>query len=215
MLSCRFIFIEENGGYTARMENPRYVIGIDEVGRGPLAGPVAVCALRITPRLLLRFKTIKESKQLSERQREIWYGRMLARTGPELSFAVSFVGARIIDEKGIQYAIRLALTRSLRKLHARPDQCLVLLDGGLYAPKAYAKQRTIIRGDATKTVIAMASVVAKITRDRLMSRLHAKHPAYGFARHKGYGTMTHYAAIRKHGLSEQHRKSFLRTLYVH
>ena len=187
----------------------RYIIGVDEVGRGPLAGPVCVGAMLLTPRMKKRYRNIKESKQLSERQREEWLARIEEDIGQELRYAVSFVSAKIIDTKGIQYAIRLALKRSLCKLAADPSLCEVLLDGGLRAPKEYVRQKTIIRGDAKEVAIAMASVVAKVSRDRLMVRLNNKYPDYGFERHKGYGTRAHYEAIKNHGISMAHRRSFL------
>jgi ribonuclease HII len=189
--------------------NTTFIIGIDEVGRGPLAGPVAVGALCATSRMLKKFRAIKESKQLSPAGREEWYARMMDAVGDELFFAVSFVSAEIIDRKGIVFAIRLALTRSLKKLQVSPDSCTVLLDGGLHAPNEYVRQKTIIRGDANETVIAMASVVAKVLRDRRMVRLHKKYPEYGFAAHKGYGTKAHYRALKQHGPSTLHRRSFL------
>ncbi len=186
----------------------KFFIGIDEVGRGPLAGPVAVGAVLATPRMIRRFRAIKESKQLSPRAREEWNERITTLSGDELLFAVSFVSAKIIDSKGITFAIRTALHRSLKKLSADPNSVNVLLDGGLRAPEEYKNQKTIIRGDATETVIAMASVVAKVARDQYMVRLHKKFPQYDFPRHKGYGTSLHVAAIKKHGISVLHRKSF-------
>lgn len=196
-----------------RTRTSTYVIGIDEVGRGPLAGPVAVGALVATPRMLRRFRSIKESKQLSEYEREEWYARIKLLDGKELHFAVSFVSADMIDKKGINFALRLALARSLKKLNVSPKSCEVLLDGGLYAPQEYRRQKTIVHGDAKETVIAMASVVAKVLRDRRMVRLSKTHPHYGFAAHKGYGTKAHYRAIRKHGLSPEHRRSFCKKLH--
>lgn len=188
----------------------KFIIGVDEVGRGPLAGPVAVGALCTTPEMLKKFRLIKESKQLSPSQREGWYTRMSASRGKGLQFAVSFVSPQIIDKKGIVFAIRLALSRSLKKLAVPPHACTVLLDGGLFAPKEYKRQKTIVRGDATETIIAMASVVAKVLRDRRMARLHQKYPDYGFAVHKGYGTKAHYRALKQHGPSPLHRRSFLK-----
>lgn len=190
----------------------KFIIGIDEVGRGPLAGPVAVGALVATPRMIRRFRAIKESKQLSPHAREEWYLRMKAAVGPELRFAVSFVAAQVIDAKGITWAIRHALARSLKKLDVHPEEVMVLLDGGLRAPATYIHQKTIIRGDAHETIIAMASVVAKVERDRLMVKLHDRTPLYGFARHKGYGTAAHIRAIKTYGLSSEHRRTFLRKL---
>lgn len=187
----------------------KFIIGIDEVGRGPLAGPVAVGAVVATPAVLRRFRNIKESKQLSPKAREEWYARIQESLGDDVQFAVSFVPAAMIDRKGIVWAIRLALLRSLKKLHMNPNECRVLLDGGLCAPSEYKTQQTIIRGDATETVIAMASVVAKVLRDRRMVELDRKYPEYGFAIHKGYGTKAHYRALLKHRPSQEHRLTFL------
>lgn len=186
----------------------KYLIGIDEVGRGPLAGPVAVGAVVATPRILRKFREIKESKQLSEKQREEWFTKITDSVGDELDFAVSFVSPHIIDTKGISYAIRLALSRSLKKLSVNPDECNVLLDGGLYAPKEYIHQKTIIRGDGTETAIAMASVLAKVLRDRMMVSEDVRYPQYGFRSHKGYGTKSHIEKIRKNGFTPIHRVTF-------
>lgn len=190
------------------MNRARYIIGIDEVGRGPLAGPVAVGAVAATPTMLKKFRTIKESKQLSEAKREEWNTLMRAAASSDLRLAVSMVAASEIDRIGIAPAIRKALAASLRKLRLDPNDCTVLLDGGLKAPPEYTKQQTIIRGDASETAIAMASVIAKVKRDRLMVSLEKKYPHYGFAQHKGYGTRAHMAALRKHGLTDLHRTSF-------
>ncbi len=186
----------------------RFFIGIDEVGRGPLAGPVAVCALAATPVMIRRFRSIKESKQLTPDARARWDSAIRAAAGDDLRFAVSFVSAGVIDRKGIAPAIRLALARSLQKLALPPESVCILLDGGLHAPLDYTDQHTIIRGDAQETVIAMASVVAKVARDRFMDKQHPRFPQYGFLRHKGYGSPAHIAAIRRHGLSPLHRASF-------
>ena len=191
-----------------RKRSLKFFIGIDEVGRGPLAGPVAVGALFAAPKIIKKFRSIKESKQLSLSKREEWYARMKVSVGKELRFAVSYVSADIIDKKGITFATRLALLRSLEKLKISPKSCEVLLDGGLRAPKQYVRQKTIIHGDAKETVIAMASVVAKVLRDRRMVRLHKRYPDYGFAAHKGYGTKAHYRALKKYGFSPEHRESF-------
>ena len=197
------------------MKKLRFVIGIDEVGRGPLAGPVAVGAVAVTPRLLRRFRAIKESKQLSPQKREAWAKEILLiarEEKDELRTAVTMVSAKEIDRNGIVPAIKKALAVSLKKLDINPDDCEVLLDGGLVAPPEYKRQQTIIRGDAKKTVIAMASVIAKVKRDAYMVQLDKKYPQYGFAQHKGYGTKAHYVAIKKHGISNMHRKSFLSSL---
>ena len=197
------------------MKKVRYIIGIDEVGRGPLAGPVAVCALAATPHMLKHFRGIKDSKQLSEAQREAWLKIIKAHQGDELSFAVTMISAREIDLRGIAPAIRKALASSLKKLAIDPSECEVRLDGGLKAPPQYKKQKTIIKGDEKESAIAMASIVAKVARDRLMVRLDAKYAEYrlyGLAQHKGYGTKAHIAAIARHGLSDIHRASFCKFL---
>ncbi len=189
------------------------IIGIDEAGRGPLAGPVAVGAVLI-PR---GFNTallsgVRDSKQLTERKREEWYAQMLSwRRDGFLSFSVALVGAVHIDRAGIVSAINLALHRSLARLSADPASSRVLLDGGLRAPAHYEYQKTIIRGDESEEAIALASIAAKVTRDRHMRRLGVLYPEYAFAVHKGYGTPAHYRALKKHGISPVHRRSFLRS----
>lgn len=188
------------------------VIGIDEVGRGPIAGPVAVGVFifldGLTPR---HFRGVKESKQLNESQREAWFSKVDSR-----HFVVTMVSEKIIDKKGIAPAIRHALSQSLTKLikvhKIKPKNCLALLDGGLKAPPEFIHQKTIIKGDAKKSVIALASICAKVTRDRHMNRFAKKYPYYGFENHKGYGTKAHYAAIAKYGLLSVHRKSFLKSV---
>lgn len=195
--------------YTTLMsQGVRYIIGIDEVGRGPLAGPVAVGAVLASRRMLRHFRDIKESKQLTPLQREEWVRKMESLLGSELRIAVSMVSAKMIDRIGIVPSIRSALARSLEKLEVNANECQVLLDGGLYAPEHFVNQQTIIRGDATHTIIAMASVVAKVHRDKYMTRLSKKYPLYDFHTHKGYGTRNHKNALKEHGPSDIHRISF-------
>lgn len=191
--------------------NPQFIIGVDEVGRGPLAGPVAVGAFLATPAVLHPYRGIRDSKQLSPSAREEWALRLrraMQDDPASLRYAVSFVSAAMIDKVGIQRAIRRALSSALRQLRADPSLCKVLLDGGLHAPPEYEDQRTIIRGDETETAIALASIVAKVARDRRMVRLDKVHKGYGFATHKGYGTALHRAAIKRLGLSPIHRHTF-------
>ncbi|MBI5126816.1 MAG: ribonuclease HII [Candidatus Taylorbacteria bacterium] len=188
-----------------------YLIGIDEVGRGPIAGPVAVgaCVL-LVPRIALSFKNFKDSKKLSERQREEWFKRIYdAEKKGLLKTKVTFVSEKIIDSKGLSYAIRSALSTSLTKLKVSPQKSHVLLDGGLKAPAQYLHQTTIIKGDEKELAIALASIVAKVLRDRKMTQLAKKYPGYGFEVHKGYGTKNHYTALRNKGVSVVHRRSFL------
>lgn len=192
----------------------KILIGIDEAGRGPLAGPVSVCALAVLKPLPKEFRVnVKDSKQLSEEKREEWYKKisLAARTG-YISFAVSFSSAQTIDKKGIVPAVRAAIKRALLKLAYHPKRVKILLDGSLSAPVAYENQKTIIRGDETVPVIALASIIAKVRRDRRMKRYATLFPGYGFEVHKGYGTKSHYAAIKLFGFSILHRRSFLRNL---
>ena len=194
-----------------------YLVGIDEVGRGPLAGPVAVGVLvqKQRPRLcykgeaLISFGKIRDSKKFSEKQREEWFEIICAeRQRGALDFSVSFVSHIMIDKRGLAWALRTATARALVRL-AIPTDSAIFLDGGLRAPEIFKNQKTIIKGDEKIPVIALASIVAKVTRDHLMIRMAEKYPQYGFEKHKGYGTKEHFAAIKKHGLCPIHRRSFL------
>jgi len=197
--------------YTMTMK-PSFIIGIDEVGRGPIAGPVAVGALVfLKPEAKRIFRGVKESKQLTETQREQWFRLIeLAHASGHVDFKVTFQSQKIIDTKGLSYAIRTALYTSLESLNINPMSAQVLLDGGLKAPVQYVNQKTIIKGDEKEVVIALASICAKVLRDRRMNTLAKKYPLYGFEKHKGYGTKGHYGAIRKYGLLETHRRSFVK-----
>ena len=194
----------------------KYLIGIDEVGRGPIAGPVAVGAFCISIANLAKvrriFRGVKESKQLSETQREGWFGIIQQSKKVDLvDFAVTFQSEKIIDVNGLSYAIKMALRVSLNNVASdKSQQYRVLLDGGLKAPLEFTNQKTIIKGDEKEMIIALASICAKVLRDRKMNVLAKTHPEYGFERHKGYGTRAHYAAIKKHGILPLHRKSFLK-----
>ncbi len=189
-----------------------YLIGIDEVGRGPIAGPVAVGAfIFLTPTAPGLFRGVKESKQLNERQREAWFTKIeSAAADGHVNFHVTFQSEKIIDSKGLSYAIKYALKTSLEKLKIDPKDARVLLDGGLKAPLKYANQKTIIRGDEKEMIIALASICAKVLRDRKMIALAKIYRGYGFEKNKGYGTKGHYAAIKKFGMMTGHRRSFLR-----
>lgn len=196
-------------------------IGIDEVGRGPVAGPVVVGTMQVKGNRLQGIvkKTekilgikLKDSKKLSKKQRELWFAEIATWEKQGLcDFCVTSISARDIDKIGISKAIRKALERSLAAL--RPaKQTLILLDGGLKAPTAFKNQKTIIKGDEKEPVIALASIVAKVTRDRYMTLQAKKYPAYGFETNVGYGTKKQYMAIQKHGLTPLHRKTYLKKL---
>lgn len=191
-----------------------YVIGVDEAGRGPLAGPAAVAAvcwtLGVQHLMSGKFGKTRDSKRLSVKQREELFARIReCKKQGELDYAVSLVGERVIDREGIMAAVKIGIRRCLARLGCPPDQCRILLDGSLKAPSAYRCQKTIIRGDETVPIIALASVVAKVIRDRYMIRASRRYPGYGFERHKGYGTKAHYRRLKKLGPAPLHRHTFL------
>ncbi|OHA79610.1 MAG: hypothetical protein A2747_00465 [Candidatus Yonathbacteria bacterium RIFCSPHIGHO2_01_FULL_44_41] len=195
----------------------KYIIGIDEVGRGPLAGPVAVGAVCIYAehykRVSKLFPVVKDSKKLTAKKRDEWCEKIReAEAMGFLSCAVSFVSPSVIDKKGLSYAVHTALETSLNAIEHNVNETKVLLDGGLHAPLHYLHQETIIKGDEKELSIALASIVAKVARDAKMVLLSKKFPAYGFEKHKGYGTSAHYAAIKQNGITSHHRKSFLKNV---
>ncbi|MBU1557946.1 ribonuclease HII [Patescibacteria group bacterium] len=200
------------------MQNIKFTIGIDEVGRGPVAGPVAVGALMVAEEKMKEvikvFEGFKDSKKLSPKKRNEWFGNIKqAKEDGFLDYKIIFVDNHEIDEKGIAPSIQACINKSLKNLQRqglwRFEECSVLLDGGLKAPEEFVNQQTITKGDEKELLIALASIVAKVTRDALMCKLAKDYPEYGLERHKGYGTKAHMEAIEKHGLSEIHRKSYL------
>jgi len=192
------------------------IAGIDEVGRGCLAGPVAAAVMVISPGLLRRpalnslsagllTKTgIKDSKSLSAKQREEIFE--IIKQEPALGWKVSFVWPRVIDRINIWQATLLTWQRCLKKLNPRPD--FLFLDGKMEIPRLKIAQRAIIKGDQKIVLLSLASIVAKVSRDRLMERLGQKYPDYGFAQHKGYGTKLHFEKLKKFGPCLIHRQSF-------
>jgi ribonuclease HII len=191
-----------------------HLVGIDEVGRGPLAGPVTVCACKVAHDFnFKKFRGIKDSKMLTAEEREKWFIRIskLKEVG-DLDFAHFSVPANEIDTGGLAPAIRKALAESLEALALIPEATFIKLDGALKAPAKYKLQETIIRGDEKIPLISAASIVAKVMRDRHMVEQSKLYPAYGFERHKGYGTEDHYRLIKQFGISPIHRKSFLKSL---
>ena len=198
-----------------------YIIGIDEVGRGPLAGCVTVAAVIIPKGLKLNYKDLKiplrDSKKLTPKRRDLWFKYI--QKHPEIFYAIKSISPAIIDKVNISKAANLAATRAITKLLATSKLAArnfkVFLDGGLYlnvktlmASGYSLKPKTIIKGDEKIPVISLASIVAKVTRDRKMKKLHKKYPEYDFTNNKGYGTKKHIKAIKKYGLSPVHRKSF-------
>ena len=192
----------------------KYIIGIDEVGRGPLAGPVAVGAFKMPADYKWKtFGRIKDSKKLQPEKREEIFNKLkILRRKKIVDFFVCFESAKRIDKLGLAKATRNCLEKALAKLKAKPEECLVLLDGGLKAPKKYKNQKTIIKGDEKERAIAFASIVAKVTRDCLMCKVAEKYPGYAFEINKGYGTKSHRELIKTNGLCKEHRKSFCKNI---
>lgn len=191
-----------------------HIAGVDEVGRGPLAGPVTlgICVIPVT---LNRksFKLIKDSKKLSASSREDWCKQMIEfKEKGIINFSIASKSSQYIDKNGLSKAINLAISDAFSVLNLNSKKTMVLLDGGLKAPKIFKYQKTIIKGDEKELSISLASIVAKVTRDREMVKLAKKYPNYGFEIHKGYGTKKHIEAIKKYGPSKIHRMSFLRNI---
>ena len=196
------------------MARIKYLIGVDEVGRGPLAGPLAVGAFAAPATFDLRiFKKVRDCKKMSPENREKCFRhiRKELKNGV-LNYKVAFVSAPRIDSLGLSRCIALAIKSSLRRLELNPDECLVLLDGALRAPSGFPHQKTIIGGDDKEKIISLASIVAKVTRDRKLVRLAKIYPAYGFEIHKGYGTKLHREQIKALGFSPIHRRSFCKNI---
>ena len=179
--------------------------GVDEAGRGPLAGPVCAAAV-ILPRAVV-IDGLNDSKKLSEKRREALYDEIVSRA---IAYGIAFAFVEEIEEKNILGATFLAMNRAIEQLSVRP--ALALIDGnrnkGITVPS-----RCVIGGDGKCADIAAASILAKVTRDRYMLQMAEKYPQYGFDKHKGYGTAAHYAAIREYGPSPIHRMSFLRKMH--
>ncbi len=193
----------------------KYTIGIDEVGRGPIAGPIALGSFVFLDEKAKRiFHGVKESKQLSFKQREFWFKKIVEeKKKGNVDYAVCFASNKEIDNKGLVYCINKCLTNCLKKMtKCKPKESKIILDGGLKAPVDYLNQKTYIKGDEKFTVIALASIAAKVMRDRKMIKYSSQYPGYGFEKHVGYGTKDHIAMIKKLGISEIHRKSFMKNL---
>lgn len=194
----------------------KWLVGIDEAGRGPLAGPVAVGVAAVPMDFdWSLLPGVGDSKTVKPKDREAVFGLASAlRQQGSLSFAVAHSTAATIDTAGIVPAIRQAMAAGLAELGLAPEACVVLLDGALRAPSEFRDQRTIIKGDATEPIIGLASILAKVTRDRYMARMGARpsFAAYRFDLHKGYGTRLHRQLIEAHGLSPLHRRSFCRNI---
>ncbi|MDB6081144.1 MAG: rnhB [Chlamydiia bacterium] len=177
------------------------IAGVDEVGRGPLAGPVVAAACILPPNV--RFPSIKDSKVLSEKDRKKIYKSLTKH--PKVIWAVSIVDHQTIDQINILRATLLAMKQAVEALPSPPD--FVLIDG-CDSPPLSMPHQAVIKGDSLSQSIGAASIIAKVTRDSLMEKLHLEFPQYGFDEHKGYGTKAHLRAIEEHGVLPVHRKTF-------
>lgn len=190
--------------YERKYASFSYICGIDEVGRGPLAGPVVAGAV-ILPRDC-RILYLNDSKQLSEKKREELYEVIMENA---VSTGLGFVSPERIDEINILQATYEAMRQAIGKLEKEPD---LLLNDAVTIPGVEIRQVPIIKGDAKSVSIAAASIIAKVTRDRLMVQYDEIYPEYGFASNKGYGAAAHLEALKKYGPTPIHRRSFLKNL---
>jgi len=193
------------------------VVGLDEAGRGPLAGPVVAGAVlfnkpKIKTQMSKIFLKINDSKKLSEKQREEFYE--ILTNHKDIKWGVGIVSEKVIDKINILEATKLAMQKSVRKLGGvsdTPPDCL-LIDGNFkincLPAGRQVRQESIVKGDQKVFSISAASIIAKVTRDRLMQKYHKKYPQYGFDKHKGYGTALHIANLEKFGSCKIHRKTF-------
>ena len=194
-----------------QLENELYdsgiitLCGVDEAGRGPLAGPVCAAAVMLPRGIVI--EGLNDSKKLSERRRERLYDDIKEKA---IHWAVAFASVEEIETLNILGATYLAMNRAIEELGIVPE--LALIDGNRAKGVEY-DTRSIVGGDGKCADIAAASIMAKVTRDRLMYELDAQYPGYGFAKHKGYGTAAHYEAIRELGPCPAHRLSFLRKMH--
>lgn len=180
----------------------RIIAGVDEAGRGPLAGGVVAAAVCFADGAVIP-PGLDDSKKLTERNRELLFEELVSNDG--VSYGIGIASAEEIDRINILKATHLAMARAVEALPVKVDVCLI---DGLPVRGFAWEQESIVKGDGKSLSIAAASILAKVTRDRLMMELDREFPQYGFARHKGYGTREHLEALRAHGPCPQHRKSF-------
>lgn len=193
--------LEEISKYEREYGQYGLICGIDEVGRGPLAGPVVAGAV-ILPKDC-KIKYINDSKKLSAKMRDMLYDEIMEKA---VAVGIGFVSEKRIDEINILNATYEAMREAIYKLGVKPD---ILLNDAVTIPKVDIRQVPIIKGDAKSISIGAASIVAKVTRDRFMEEMAKKYPQYDFASNKGYGSAKHIAALKEHGPCEIHRKTFI------
>ena len=181
------------------------ICGVDEAGRGPLAGPVYAAAVILSPDRPI--EGLNDSKKLSEKKREALYDVIIERAE---AYCIASASVAEIEEYNILGATYLAMTRAVEGLSFQPQ--LALIDGNRIPPHLNVPAQTVVKGDAQSESIAAASILAKVTRDRLLIELDAQYPQYGFAVHKGYGTAAHTSALKEYGPCPEHRPSFLKKI---
>lgn len=191
----------KNKGYNA-------VCGVDEAGRGPLCGPV--CAASVILPIDCEIEGLNDSKKLSEKKREALFDVICQKA---LAYSIEFVDNNVIDEINILEATMMCMTNAVKTLSISADYALI--DGNKIPKMLDIPAESVVKGDAKSMSIAAASILAKVSRDRLMMQYDEKYPQYNFKKHKGYGTKAHYEAIIEFGPCEIHRKSFLKTLDKH
>lgn len=182
-------------------EEYKFICGIDEAGRGPLVGPVVAGAVVLPSDCEILY--LNDSKKLTEKKRDELYDEIMSKA---VAVGVGFSDSARIDEINILQATYEAMKKAINSLSVTPD---ILLNDAVTIPGLEIKQVPIIKGDAKSVSIAAASIIAKVTRDRYMAELDQKYPEYGFAKHKGYGTAEHIAALKKYGPCPEHRRSFI------
>ncbi len=190
--------------YQAHEQGFEVVCGVDEAGRGPLAGPVCAAAVILPDGLVI--DGLDDSKKLTEKKRDALYDVIIENA---VSYSIAFASVEEIEEINILQATFLAMKRAVEGLDKKPD--IALVDGNR-KPPLETEARTLVKGDAKSPSIAAASILAKVTRDRLMMEIAEKYPEYCFDKHKGYGTKLHYEKIIEHGISPVHRRSFLKKI---
>ena len=183
----------------------KYICGVDEAGRGPLAGPV--CAAAVILPEDCEIEGLNDSKKISEKKRELLYDIIIEKA---VAYSIAYGTLEEIEQYNILEATYLAMNRAIDGLSVKSD--FALIDGNRVPKNITVPCETVIKGDSKSYSIAAASILAKVTRDRLLLEYDKKYPQYGFASHKGYGTKAHYEAIAQHGVCEVHRLSFLKNV---
>ncbi len=183
-------------------------IGVDEAGRGPLLGSVVACAVYINKIDDDIFEMVNDSKKLSEKKRELIYDKLIS--SDSIKYGIGVASEKEIDEINILNATFLAMNRALENLNISDK--LVVVDGNKLIKQYKGKQEYLVKGDSKNLSIALASIIAKVTRDKMMYEYDKIYKEYGIALHKGYGTKKHYEAIEKYGILPIHRKTFLKKI---